>query len=83
MPHLADIYNIRALSHKGSCNEVDVIDQSPLGQILLVLFGQGGQVHDHSGQIYVLTLPGHKSCQVYAGPHRLHTLISHKMLHDT
>ncbi|KAA6428874.1 MAG: hypothetical protein FRX49_00984 [Trebouxia sp. A1-2] len=38
--YLADIGDVRALAHKGRCNEVNVIGNSPLDQILLIFLCQ-------------------------------------------
>lgn len=62
--YLADIGDVRALAHKGRCNEVNVIGNSPLDQILLIFLCQGGQIYNDSWQIDVLALPArHPSCE--------------------
>lgn len=61
--YLADVGDVRALAHKGRCNEVNVIGQSPLDQILLIFLCQGRQIHDDSWQVDVLAFPArHEPC---------------------
>ncbi len=44
--HLADVGDIRSLAHKGGSNEVNVVGQTPLDKILLILLCQCRQIYN-------------------------------------
>ena len=54
--HLSDVGDVRALAHKGCCNEVDVVGEAPLNQVLLILLSQCRQVHNDARQVDILSL---------------------------
>lgn len=54
--NLADDVQIRALAHEGGGNEVNVAGNGPVLDVVNVLLGQGGQVHNDTRQVDVLAL---------------------------
>ena len=52
------------LAHEGRGDEVDVVGDGPMDQVVLVLVGEGGEVHHNSGQVDVLPLPAVGECCV-------------------
>mmetsp|Transcript_15049 Transcript_15049/g.35858 ORF Transcript_15049/g.35858 Transcript_15049/m.35858 type:complete len:510 (+) Transcript_15049:276-1805(+) len=66
--HLADVVDVLRLPHEGGCNGVDLVRDAPVLEVLLVLGGECGEVHDHARQVDVLSLPEHRAVDAL-GPH--------------
>ena len=53
---LTKILHIGRLSHEASGNEINVVLYSKLNNVVDILFGKGGKIHNHTGKIHVLAL---------------------------
>ena len=53
---VTDVLNIVLLAHKRSGNHINALLEAEIGEVRLVLFGEGGKVNDRSWQVHVLLL---------------------------
>mmetsp|Transcript_28672 Transcript_28672/g.67156 ORF Transcript_28672/g.67156 Transcript_28672/m.67156 type:complete len:366 (-) Transcript_28672:68-1165(-) len=77
--NLANLEHVRSLAHKGGGNEINIVGDTPFGNVGNVLLGQGGKVDNDTGQVHVLTFAngsivfdtaGHFTVAFVRGQHR-------------